>query len=166
MAGRLAAGCGEDTLANEYAKEIAALFNASTDDSTTVEAFAFRRFYYHLMGEIALWGGDVPQAVSMFENSLRFSMRVDALFFRTCMGRAWLEAGNLERAVDEFEQVLKINPHYPEALLYLGKARFALGEGRQAKRVLNRLGTIWEDADKDYPLKLELDSMLEKLDRG
>jgi len=31
---------------------------------------------------------------------------------------------------------------------------------------LNELDTIWRDADPDYPLRLELKSMLETLDRG
>lgn len=165
MAGRLAAGCGEYALADEYAGEISALFDQSEDDSTTVEAFAFRRFYYHLRGEMAMRRGEALEAVEMFDDALRFSMRVDSPFFRTYMGRACLEAGDFARAVEELEQVLEVNPNYPPALFYLGKARIALGDEAEAGEVWDRLLTIWEDADRDHPLKVELDNLLARMDR-
>jgi tetratricopeptide (TPR) repeat protein len=166
MAGRLAAGAGDVELANEFAGRIGGLFNSGDDDSTTVEAFAYRRFYYHLLGEIELHAGRFEPAADRFEQSLRFAMRVDSPFFRKYLGRACYEAGDYERAVVELNKVLEIGPYYPEALLYLGKAHMALGDDGEAGRTLDRLGEVWKDADEDYRLRVEMDELIELLKRG
>ena len=157
--GRLAAGIKDFTRAEKSAAGIAAYFDAAKDDSTTVEALAYRRFYYDLLGEIALARKDYPRAVRMFESSLRFATRVDSPFFRTYLGRAYLDSGDYQRAAAEFERVLEINRNHPESLFYLGKTRIALGEKEKAKAALDRLAGIWNRAGPDYPPKKELDEM-------
>jgi len=160
IAGRLAAGAKDFARAERCAAGIAALFDVAKDDSTTVEAMAYRRFYYHLLGEIALAGKDYPRAIKMFESTLRFATRVDSPFFRTYLGRAYFESGDYARAAAELRRVLEINPNSPESLLCLGKTYIALGNEEKAKAALVRLAGIWKDADSDYPPKRELDEML------
>jgi tetratricopeptide (TPR) repeat protein len=126
---------------------------------------AYRRFYYHLLGEIALAGEDYPQAIKMFDSTLRFATRVDSPFFRTYLGRACLASGDYARAAAEFRRVLEINPNSPETLLYLGKTYVALGDIEKAKAALVRLEAIWKGADADYAPKRELDEMLVTLNR-
>ncbi len=166
MAGRLAAGNNEPALARQFAQEIGSMFDPARDDSTTVEAFALRRFYYHLLGEIALRQKDYPLAIEMFETSLRFAMRVDSPFFSIFLARTCLESGDPNRAVAELDRALKIRPDYPEAMFYFGKALIAADKENRAKQVLERLASIWKDADDDYPLKVELDDLLETLGGG
>jgi tetratricopeptide (TPR) repeat protein/tRNA A-37 threonylcarbamoyl transferase component Bud32 len=164
MAGRLAAGNGDFARARGCAAGIATFFEATPDDSTRVEAFAYRRFYYHLLGEIALRGKDFSRAVKMFEASLRFSTRVDAPFFRTYLGQALLESGDYPRAKEEFMRALEINPNYPQALLLLGETSVVLKDTRKAKEELRRLERLWVNADSNYPLKKRLDGLLSELE--
>lgn len=166
VAGRLAAGSGDFARARECAAGIATFFEGEPDDSTRVEAFAFRRFYYHLLGEIALNQRDFPRAVEMFEASLRFSMRVDSPFFRTHLGEARFASGDYARAIEEFRRVLEINPNFPQALLYLGETYMAAGEKGKATEELQRLERLWVNADSSYPLKKRLDGLLSELDRN
>ncbi len=166
MAGRLAAGNRDFPRARDCAARIAAVFGAAAGDSTRVEALAFRRFYYHLLGEIALREKNFSRAIEMFEASMRFSTRVDAPFFRTYLGEACFESGDYRRAVEEFEHVLEINPNYPQALLYLGETQAALKNAGKAREELRKLEHLWVNADSGYPLKKKLDALLADLDRG
>jgi tetratricopeptide (TPR) repeat protein/tRNA A-37 threonylcarbamoyl transferase component Bud32 len=166
MAGRLAAGDGDFPRARDCAARIAEFFGAATEDSTRVEALAYRRFYYDLLGEIALRQKDFPRAIEMFEASLRFSMRVDSPFFRTYLGEACFESGDYRRAIEEFQRVLEINPNYPQTLLCLGETYSALGDERKAKEELQKLERLWVGADSSYPLKKKLDALLADLDHG
>ena len=79
---------------------------------------------------------------------------------RTELGHALLEAGRPERAVQELRQVLEVNPRYPEALLYLGRAYLLEGRKAEARSVLEQLKTLWKEADADYPLNIELSRLM------
>jgi tetratricopeptide (TPR) repeat protein len=65
-------------------------------------------------------------------------------------GYAFLQRGELESAVEEFERALKLRPHYPEALLNMGNALYAMGREEEAV-------ALWERSLRerpDYPLAL------------
>jgi tetratricopeptide (TPR) repeat protein len=159
IAGLLTAAVGDTVAARRYANEIQSYFNAAAD-STVVESVAYRRFYYNLLGEIALASDDVARAVSMHQTALRFSTRLDDPFFRTYLGHAFLMGGDYGQAANEFERVLAINPNYPDALLDLGECYVAQGKTARANRVLQHLKSIWEDADPDYRQNVKLNQLL------
>jgi tetratricopeptide (TPR) repeat protein len=160
IAGLLAAANGQPDVAREHIPAIKEYFTETEDESEVVEALSERRFYYHLLGEIALAERNPSQAVEMHQMVIRFCSRTDRPFFGTYLGLAYLAAENYDNAVAEFEEVLSINPNYPRALLYLGQTYLELGESDRAKEVLLRLKQVWKRADEDYVLNKELNRLL------
>jgi tetratricopeptide (TPR) repeat protein len=160
IGGVLAAGNRDTLRAQRYARDIADQLGPGKAGAATPEAFGWWRFYYQLQGLIAEAEKRPDVAVQCFQQSVSRSSRVDSPFFRTDLARAWLEAGQPERAVQELGQVLEVNPRYPEALLYLGRAYVLEGRKADARSVLERLKTLWKEADADYSLNIELSHLL------
>jgi tetratricopeptide (TPR) repeat protein/tRNA A-37 threonylcarbamoyl transferase component Bud32 len=163
IAGLLAAGLRDSLGAGRYLGAIAAGFESPEEDTTAVEAFGSRRFYYHLEGVIALERSRPGEAVLMLERALRYTSVEDDPYFRTWLARALLEAGKPARAITELDRVLAFNPNYPEALLYLGRACARVGANTRARHVLEQLGTLWKEADRDDPLTIEWRRLLSQV---
>ncbi len=163
IAGMLAAGLRDSVRAGHCLEAIAAGFESPAADTTAVEAFGSRRLYYHLEGVIALGRSRAGEAVLMFERALRYTSEGDDAYFRTWLGRALLENGKPARAIEELERVLAFNPNYPEALLHLGRACTRVGANARARRVLEQLGSLWKEADRDDPLTIEWRKLLSQV---
>jgi len=163
VAGLLAAGAGDLEKARARLRTIESFLEAPGDDSTTVEAYSSRRFYYHLMAEIEMERGRSELAVGLFSRALRYAGRADDPYFRTHLGSALIESGNLAQAVRELEHVLSINPNYPEALLELGRANVLMGKPQAARRSFDRLLTLWRNADGDDPMNREFRKLMANL---
>jgi hypothetical protein len=99
----------------------------------------------------------------MLERALRYTSVEDDPYFRTWLARALLEAGKPARAITELDRVLAFNPNYPEALLYLGRACARVGANTRARHVLEQLGTLWKEADRDDPLTIEWRRLLSQV---
>jgi tetratricopeptide (TPR) repeat protein len=164
VAGLLAAANGQLDVARTHTPVIKEYFTETENESEVVEALSERRFYYHLLGEIALAEGDPSRAVEMHQMVVRFCSHTDWPFFGTYLGLAYLAAEDYDNAAAEFEEVLTINPNYPRALLYLGQTYIERGEHDKAKEVLLRLKKVWSKADEDYLLNEELNRMLALVD--
>lgn len=160
IAGTLAAGAGDTLRALRYASQIASHFGGAGQDSEAAEAYGDRRFYYHVRGLVELSAHRPASAVHVFEQALRYTSRADAPFFRTYLGRALIEAGELGRAEQELRRVLEFNPNDPEAQLLLGSTLAQAGNWAEARPVLRRLKSLWKDADADDPLNVELARLL------
>lgn len=160
IAGLLAAANGKPDVACGHTPVIKQYFTETEDDSEAVEGLGYRRFYYHLLGEIALAEKNPSQAVEMHQMVIRFCSHTDRPFFGAYLGLAYLAAEDYDNAVAEFEEVISINPNHPQALLYLGRAYLELGEPDRAKEVLLRLKQVWQRADEDYVLNRELNRLL------
>jgi tetratricopeptide (TPR) repeat protein len=163
IAGLLAAGRGDLEKAHRHAEEIRRTFNNTTENLAVPEALAEKRFYFNLLGEIALAGGQSGQAVRMHEIALEHSSRADEAFFRCYLGKACLEAHRAPQAKEHFKRVLAINPRLPDALLSLGRLYLAEDEPDQAGPILDRLDQLWKGADKEFKGRLELDRLLMRL---
>ena len=159
LAGLLAAGNGEIDRATSYADAVAREFVPLGPDSAVQEAYGERRFFYHLQGHIALAQGNPAGAVRAFTQALRYASRADAPFFRTDLGRVLLAGGEPARAAQELRKALDFNPDYPPALLELGRAYLALGRKQDARRALERIRTLWKEADLDYAPNIDLNRM-------
>jgi tetratricopeptide (TPR) repeat protein/tRNA A-37 threonylcarbamoyl transferase component Bud32 len=159
LAGLLAAGNGELDRATSYADAVAREFVPLGPDSAVQEAYGERRFYHHLRGHIALARKDPAGAVRAFTQALRYTSRADAPFFRTDLGRALIAGGDPARAALELRKALDFNPNYPPALLDLGRAYLALGRKPDARRVLERLRSLWREADREYAPNGDLQRM-------
>ncbi len=160
IAGTLAARGGDTLRAQRYAQAISSRFGAGDLDSLAAETYGERRFYYHVQGLIALAQNQPAEAVQMFEDALRYTSRGDSPYFRTSLGLALIEAGQPDRAVGELNRALELNPNYPEALLYLGRAYVRERRYSQARGVLRSLKVLWKEADADDPLNAELARLL------
>jgi tetratricopeptide (TPR) repeat protein/tRNA A-37 threonylcarbamoyl transferase component Bud32 len=159
IAGLLAAGDGQADRATSYADAVAREFVPLGPDSVVQEAYGERRFFYHLRGHIALAQGKPTEAVRAFTQALRYASQADAPFFRTDLGRAMIAGGDPARAARELRKALDFNPNYSPALLSLGRAYLELGRKQDAKRVLERLRTLWKEADREYAPNVELSRM-------
>jgi tetratricopeptide (TPR) repeat protein len=160
IAGLLAVANGRPDVARTYTPAIKEYFAETENESQVVEALSERRFYYHLLGEIAIAEGNPSQAVEMHQMVVRFCSRTDRPFFGTYLGLAYLAADDYDSAVAEFEEVLSMNPSYPRGLLYLGRTYIERNEHDRAKEVLLRLKKVWSQADEDYLLNKELNRLL------
>jgi tetratricopeptide (TPR) repeat protein len=77
LAGMLAAAAGQFELAENHAESIKHHFDLLPEEAEVVEAKGKRRFYYHLKGCIALDSGRPTEAVTLFEEALRYTSRID-----------------------------------------------------------------------------------------
>jgi tetratricopeptide (TPR) repeat protein len=164
IAGLLAAANGQPDIARTHTPAIKEYFTESEDEAEVVEALSERRYYYHLLGEIALAEQDPQRAVEMHRLAVRFCSHIDRPFFGTYLALAFLAAGDQNKAVAELDSVVSINPNYPPALLYLGRTYVERDRYDLAKEVLLRLKQVWRQADRDYRLNQELSRLLTLVD--
>ena len=71
--------------------------------------------------------------------------------FEDCLANAYLELGQLEEAITEYNRILKLNPNYPLLHYHLGQAYERKGQGEQARAEYQPFLEIWKDADQDVP---------------
>jgi tetratricopeptide (TPR) repeat protein/TolB-like protein len=111
-------------------------------------------FFYR--GYIELKTGDAPAAIGHFKSALQHlppSSGIDA--HEDCLGNAYLELGLFSNAVNEYQRILKLNPHYPLAYFHLGQAYRALHHTQDAETAFQRFLQSSPSADQDSPQVLE-----------
>lgn len=72
--------------------------------------------------------------------------------FEDALGQAYLRLNRAREAVEEFERVLRLNPHYPSARFGLAQAFERLGDGGRAREAYLAFLEGWRGADPDAPL--------------
>jgi tetratricopeptide (TPR) repeat protein len=160
LAGSLAAGAGRIDEAREHARAILRL-DPQSADTTVAGAMGNQRWYFDLLGLIDLAEGRPRDAAAEFRKALRFSTVFDDPEYRTHLGRAYLEAGDLDAAARELATVWTATPTFPQAWLYLGKTYVEQGDYENAMEVLRNLEDLWRRADADDPLNLELERLMD-----
>jgi serine/threonine protein kinase/tetratricopeptide (TPR) repeat protein len=122
---------------------------------------AHRRHLLIMRGDLEFERGNVALAIEYFEQAKNlftgihhgvFAYTVDAL------ARAYYEAGNLERASEEFELITtltwgRINDGdiYAKSFYMLGKIYEEVGKKREARRNYERFMELWKNADPGLP---------------
>ena len=110
------------------------------------------RFPTYLRGYFALKSGRAEEAIADFKEALRHRPPVwDLDPLEDCLANAYLELGQLNEAVAEYERILKLNPNYPLAQYHLGQAYERQGQMGQARAAYLRFLEIWKEADPDLP---------------
>lgn len=110
-----------------------------------------------LEGLTARARGDGPRARERFAYAGRFEDHVPQvgppsfLIARELLGTAYLDAGQADSAVVQFERALSNAPNRSAALLGLARARTAVGDRQGATQVYARLRANWRRADADLP---------------
>ncbi len=103
-------------------------------------------------GYLALKSGQGADAIADFKEALRHrpaTWDIDA--HEDCLADAYLELGQLDEAIAEYERVLRLNPNYPLAQYHLGQAHDQKGQGDRARSEYEQFLRIWKDADADIP---------------
>jgi serine/threonine protein kinase/tetratricopeptide (TPR) repeat protein len=119
------------------------------------------RNYLNLLGVVEFEKGNYELAIEYFEQAKalytgihfeKYASAVDAL------ARAYYEAGNLERAAEEFELIttltwgrLNYGDIYAKSFYMLGKIYEELGKKREARRNYERFLDLWKNADPGLP---------------
>jgi Tfp pilus assembly protein PilF len=67
------------------------------------------------------------------------------------LANAYLETGQFDKAVAEYNRILKLNPNYPLAHFHLAQAFEQQGLSGEARESYQHFLQIWKDADADIP---------------
>jgi tetratricopeptide (TPR) repeat protein len=108
-------------------------------------------------GLLALKRGRAAEAVEYFRSATRrlpLSWNVDSAV-EDCLADAYLELGQLDEAITEYERILRLNPNYPLAHYHLGQAYERKGDRDRARVAYERFLQIWAGADPDIPEVME-----------
>ena len=121
-----------------------------------------KAYYYYLKGELYMKKGLYQQALENFNEATNFNP-LKRTFFVDALGEAYFRIGELNKAVREFEDVLKINPNYAQTHYLLGQVYQRLGKKGKARAHFQKFLEIWRDADKNLPQLIEAKKYLERL---
>jgi tetratricopeptide (TPR) repeat protein len=111
-----------------------------------------KRFLFYFRGYLALKSGRGAEAIEHFKGALRqepVHWFIDPL--EDCLANAYLELGQPDEAIAEYERILRLNPNYPLAHYRLGQAYERKGEREKARFHYEQFIRIWNMADPDIP---------------
>lgn len=98
-----------------------------------------------------------PEAVQYYENALKF--QPDAVDVRTDMATAYYFMGQPDRAISEFDQVLKQNPKHANALYNEGMVKW------EGKGDISGAVAAWKKlltSNPDYPKRDQVQTLIAK----
>jgi tetratricopeptide (TPR) repeat protein len=119
-------------------------------------------YYYHLSGELLLKRGLHQKALENFTEAANI-MSLGRAFFVNALGEAYFEIGELDKAIEKSEEVLKINPNFAQTHYLLGQVYQKKGNKRKAREHFQKFMEIWKDADENLPQFIEAKRRLEEL---
>jgi tetratricopeptide (TPR) repeat protein/DNA-binding winged helix-turn-helix (wHTH) protein/TolB-like protein len=110
------------------------------------------RYISSLNGSFVLKNGRAADAIEHFKGALRQRppiWHIDS--FEDCLANAYLELGQFDEAIAEYERLLRLNPNYPLAHYHLAQAYEQKGQPGQALSAYERFLQVWGEADADLP---------------
>jgi predicted Zn-dependent protease len=123
-----------------------------------------RRSYEYYLGSVALREKQPGEAVNRFQAALRHLPPTSGQdLYEDCLANAYLELGQLEPAIAEYQRVLRLNPNYPLAQYHLAQAYQRKGQDVEARAAYERFLQIWKSADQDVPEVVEAKKELTRL---
>lgn len=113
-----------------------------------------KRYYFHLMGSIETEKGNYSEAERLFEEAISLSPQQKNAWFRFSLASALYEAGELDKARQQFEHIIALTPgavfygwHYTQSFQMLGRIHEQLGNQSQAKTYFDKVRELLKDAD-------------------
>jgi tetratricopeptide (TPR) repeat protein len=116
-----------------------------------------RRYYLNLLGSVEFEKGNLALAIEYFEQAKSLFIGIqnrNYVPFVDSLAFAYYEAGNLERAKEEYELITTLTwgrihdgDLYARSFYMLGKIYEELGEKGEAKANYERFLDLWKDAD-------------------
>jgi serine/threonine protein kinase len=149
---------------------------------TDQEKQTFEMAYYHLLSEIMAAKGDPEKTIEAYNKVGGPGVQIGYIFTLIMNGipstydipaRAYLNNGEIEKAIAEYEKLVLPDPAAREFRLIHPYSRFRLaqiyekkGLRDQALEQYKKLALIWKDADPDFPEAQELKIRLAALKTG
>jgi tetratricopeptide (TPR) repeat protein len=161
--GIIAAGDNKLDIAHESLDELTAMLKrADTLDASRNSRDNILINQGILAGNIALVEKDYDKAITNYKKSLKMVHRPGIVLVRFLLGRAYLEAGQLDLAEQTFEENLKDNPNHPFTLNSMAKLYKAKGDEDKEKQMLLMFLSVMSGADDDIK---QVDEAREELNR-
>jgi len=110
------------------------------------------RFDFFSRGYLALKNGQADEAITHFKKATEHqppTWNIDSL--EDCLAKAYLELGQFDLSIAEYERILRLNPNYPLAHFHLAKAYEGKGLRNQARESYRQFLRTWAEADDDIP---------------
>ncbi len=109
-----------------------------------------RRPELYRRGIVALNNKQNERAIEYLKESIRYApIAWNYADYEDGLGRAYLELGNYNEAINEFNRVLGTSPNYPLAHYFLANAYSAIGQKDAAMENYRIFLDLWKDADHD-----------------
>ncbi|MGB2906761.1 MAG: protein kinase [Candidatus Aminicenantaceae bacterium] len=124
------------------------------------------RYYYHLMGRIEAAGANYVEATRLYKEAISYfptglehisiglSLSEEKVWFTFSLASALYEAGELDKAREQFESIIKMTPgavfygwQYTDSFRMLGKIHEELGNQAEAEANYDRARELLKDAD-------------------
>jgi len=134
------------------------------------------RYYYDLMGHIALAEGRPEQAIPIFEQSIALlSSQQDGgsdeqAFFYDGLAAACYQSGNMAKAIETYMRIISLTTGrlqwgdiYARGYYWLGKIHQRAGNSREAAAQYGRFLQLWKNADNGLPEVADAQKQLEAL---
>jgi tetratricopeptide (TPR) repeat protein/DNA-binding winged helix-turn-helix (wHTH) protein len=110
------------------------------------------RLISYRRGYLALKREQSAKSIEHFKEALRHPpiiWMIDPL--EDCLAKAYLEVGQPDEAIKEYDRILRLNPNYPLAHYHLGQAYERQGQQQQARASYERFLKVWKNADAEVP---------------
>jgi len=65
------------------------------------------------------------------------------------LANAYLELGQLDEVINEYQRILRLNPNYPLVHYHLGQTYERQGNHDRARAEYERFIQVWKDSDAD-----------------
>jgi tetratricopeptide (TPR) repeat protein len=115
-----------------------------------------RRSLEYYRGYLALKSGKADEAIGHFKEALSHLPPTSGIdLYEDCLANAYLESGQLDEAINEYQRLLNLNPNYPLARYHLGQAYTRKGESERARAEYLGFLETWKNADADLPEVME-----------
>lgn len=127
--------------------------NILTDSNYSNRGARFSpRYKFYFIGYLALKKGENDVALENFKQALShppFPWSIDS--YEDCLANAYLEIGDYDRAINEYQRILQLNPNYPFARFSLAIALEKKGFIEESKQNYQSFLKNWESADPNLP---------------
>jgi tetratricopeptide (TPR) repeat protein/DNA-binding winged helix-turn-helix (wHTH) protein len=109
-----------------------------------------QRHYSYLEGSIAFSEGRSGDAIEKFKLARgQFAPTFEIDAYEDCLANGYLNTGQLDDAISEYQRLLQLNPNYPLAQFHLAQAYERKGQVTQARNSYREFLRIWQNADAD-----------------
>jgi tetratricopeptide (TPR) repeat protein/DNA-binding winged helix-turn-helix (wHTH) protein len=112
----------------------------------------FLRLHYSHLGYLAFKSGEAAKAIEYFKEA---QLHPPIYWYvdpsEDGLANTYLEAGQFDEAIAEYERILSVNQYYPLVHYHMAQAYERKGEPERARAAYERFLQIWENADPDIP---------------